>query len=408
MKAADGIKIATCACAAAACLLFARASAAYSSNSPQGAALAVQLVPFHADYLVRLAAWNPSRGTELLHGAVSLDPYHTQAIIGLGYDAEFRQHDTVGAEKLYLSAAQTNHMFVPKWTLTNFYFRQERPEPFLRWARATLAITPYAAEPVFSEMWMLLPDAHRLASAVPDEPGVLWQYAWFLSGTGRYTAIPAAIQRLVRSTDPSNAELYGKTGIVGPILDKLLQHGFAGEAVASWTALSSAHWLQLPSPSTRAPLTNGDFAVQTWQHGFDWLVMNVSGVSEEQQRDRKRFEIEFSGDQPEQCTLLQQWMPLEAGAYRLRWNAQADKPDTLADVSWHLRGPHGEDFSSHSFAESPAEWVVNAPQPGAYLLSLEYARRPGYTRAEGALLLSHVTAASTRFAHIGAASESDP
>jgi hypothetical protein len=380
-------------------LLLARASVLYSQNTPQSSAAAARLVPFRASYLVRLAAWHPDRKTDLLRRAVRLNPFETEAWIDLGLESEFDRNNTAEAEHLFREAARTNHMFVPKWTLANFYFRHEQVPQFLNWARQTLEITPYSAQPVFAEMWLLLPDgAPQLAHAVPDNPNTLWQYAWYLSNSHQFAAIPPVIARLVHAAGPAMADNFGKSTIVGPILDHMLQSGYASESLQIWRSLQEGAWVHTRQPNTSQPLSNGDFGIPIWPHGFDWLPITTPGITTEQHPQAHEFQIEFSGDQPDPCPLLQQWIPLESQRiYTVHWSAKADTPDTAADAAWHLRTPTGAELLTSPALGTGGTWTFTFPDStGAYLLSLEYARQPGYVRAKGLLTLTEVSVVSAR------------
>ena len=132
--------------------LFARASFLFQQNTAMSAQRAVELVPYNASYVAGLAGWQPAKRIALLHRAVELNRFDAESWIQLGLAAEMDQHDVASAERYYLQASAVDRMFLPRWTLTNFYFRQQRPVEFFRWAEATLKITPYPADPVFAQM----------------------------------------------------------------------------------------------------------------------------------------------------------------------------------------------------------------------------------------------------------------
>ncbi len=121
-------------------------------------------------YVAKLAEWQPDKKAALLERAVHLDPFDARSWIQLGLTAEMQQHDISAAELYYLRAAHVNHMFLPKWTLTNFYFRQQREPEFFHWAKATLEITPYSPDPVFTQMWLISQNADQIANAIPRQP----------------------------------------------------------------------------------------------------------------------------------------------------------------------------------------------------------------------------------------------
>ena len=365
-----------------------------SRNTRQSVVVAARLVPYNSAYLVRLAGWDPAQRTALLKRAVALNPFEVQAWFRLGYDAELVQHNVAFAEHCYLQAAAVNHMSVPKWTLANFYFRQGRESEFLKWAKATLEISPYSGDPVFAEMWLLDPNPEHLALSVPDRPSALYQYAWFLNKARQFATMPAIVQRLVRAAGNENPERFGVTDILGPIEDGLLAAGYPDAALQVWRTLSSAGWVKLPVPSPTKPLTNADFQVPFWNHGFDWVAIGNSGVAITRDPVAKALLLEFSGDEPEHCVLLQQWIPLQAGhSYNLRWSADAEGSDKPLGFTWHIRPVEAVDFASLDLLATPkATWKFSAPQSaGMQILSLEYARPLGERRAKGVLRISHLS-----------------
>ena len=130
--------------------LFARASFLFQQNTATSVQKAVELVPYNASYVASLAEWQRSQKIALLHRAVELNPFDAESWIQLGLAAEMEEHNVASAERYYLQAWRVDRMFLPRWTLTNFYFRQQSPHEFFRWAEATLQITPYPADPVFA------------------------------------------------------------------------------------------------------------------------------------------------------------------------------------------------------------------------------------------------------------------
>src|SRR5207302_7605452 len=102
--------------------------------------------------------------------AVQLNPWDYQSWIQLGLLAEMQQGNAEEAERDYLRAVEADHMFLPRWTLTNFYFRQRKASDFFHWANTALQITPYSSDPIFSQMWLVSQDPSRIAAAIPDRP----------------------------------------------------------------------------------------------------------------------------------------------------------------------------------------------------------------------------------------------
>jgi hypothetical protein len=108
-------------------LILARAAYLFACDTRTSVPAAVQLIPYNSVYVARLAAWMPAERNQLLHRAVKLNPWDFQSWIQLGLATEMEHNDAEGAERQYLHAATVDRMFLPRWTLTNFYFRHRRP-----------------------------------------------------------------------------------------------------------------------------------------------------------------------------------------------------------------------------------------------------------------------------------------
>jgi hypothetical protein len=377
--------------------LFARASFLFERDTADSVAAAVQLVPYNATYVARLSAWQPERKIALFRRAVKLNPFEVDAWIQLGVAAEMEQRDIASAERYYLEAARIDHMFLPKWTLTNFYFRRQREDEFFHWAKAALEISPYQPDPVFGQMWLMTQDARRVAMAVPDRPGVLLRYAGFLANARQYTAIPPILHRLVAAAGRANPGSYGRDDQVGPIVDRLLAAGEIDSALEIWRSLEQGNWVNFPAPSFAAPLSNGDFHSPFFRHGFDWMPASLDGVDIVQIPEGKNVRVAFSGNQPEHCVLLQQYIPLEANrGYRLRWKADGQGIEMPSGLAWHVHPVSDErriDLAGGDLlAGSQGTWQFSVPAgANLSLLTLEYSRPAGSVRIAGVLTLQGVS-----------------
>jgi len=288
-------------------LLLARAAHLFALDTQAPVSAAVTLVPYNAAYVARLAAWRPTERDTLLRRAVELNPWDFQSWIQLGLSTEMQQNNPEGAEPYYLRAATVNHMFLPKWTLTNFYFRQRRPSNFFHWANAALQITPYSSDPIFAQMWLASQDAARIAAAIPTRPRILLQYAWFLSNARQFAAIPNVIHRLILRTGNAEPQLWGRDDLVASIEDRILRDGNRQDALAIWTRLHEGGWIRQSIPNVQHPLTNGDFRIPFFRHGFDWEPADSSCSRVEQVSNAGRVRITLPGDQADACVLLRQY-----------------------------------------------------------------------------------------------------
>jgi len=138
-----------------------------------------------------------------LRVAVALNPRLSSAWISLGLDAEAKGN-LPDAEMDLLHAAQVDHLYLPAWTLANFYFRRGAAEDFWLWARRAAALT-------FDDYRPLL----RLADALESSPRVvaarlaggaplLRAYLDLLIGLGRLDRAQEVAELLEARHDPAD------------------------------------------------------------------------------------------------------------------------------------------------------------------------------------------------------------
>ena len=379
------------------CFVFARASYLFQQDTAASVPAAVRLAPYDGSYVARLAGWQPDKKIGLLHRAVELNPFDADSWIQLGLAAEMEQRDTAAAERYYLQASKVDRMFLPRWTLTNFYFRQERSSEFFLWAKASLQITPYPADPVFAQMWLMSQDPQRIAACVPDRPGILLQYASFLANAHQYEFVAPVVKRLTIATTGRNPVEYGRDDQIGPLEDRLLAAGDVEPALEIWKSLNQARWIALAAPTPAHPITNGDFRVPLFEHGFDWQFLNSSGLTVEQAPDQHSLRIAFSGDEAEHCVLLQEYVPLDPNrAYRLSWTAEASGLESPSGITWQVH-PIGEEkqislVAGDLLSGPEGTWDFQSPNGSKLsLLTLEYTRPAGQVRANGSVVLQQVS-----------------
>ena len=61
-----------------------------------------------------------------------------------------------------------------------------------------------------------------------------------------------------------------------------------------------------------SPITNGSFGKSPTSHGFDWHLMTVEGVSSFLNVNPNALGFEFSGEEPDSFTLMNQTAPVQA------------------------------------------------------------------------------------------------
>ena len=387
----------TCGCVSALySLLLASASWLFRQDTAASVAEAVRLVPYNSNYVTRLAAWHSAQKIALLHRAVKLNPLDYESWIQLGLTSEFQQHDRAAAERYYLKAADVNRMFVPKWTLTNFYFRQERLNDFFAWASATLAVTPYPPDPVFLQIWLISHDARRIARAIPERPRILLPYVWFLSNRHQYALIAPVVDRLIRAVGNRDPWAWGRDDLIALSEDRLIAEGYRDPALNIWASMVKAGWIHKTIPTVSHPITNGDFQTVFFRHGFDWMPVNSGCARVEQFVAAGEVRVRFSGDEPENCIIMQQYVPLRSGrGYRLRWELHSQLPDTVSGLRWHvLPSPVRNDIESISpdlLSSTTRDWDFESAKGAEVgILLLEYSRPLGHLRTKGTAVLKSV------------------
>ena len=374
--------------------ILARASYLFSQDTATSVPAAVHLVPYYSQYVARWAAWDTARQVPLLKQAIALNPFDYQSLIQLGLNAEMTEGDPKTAESYFLQAAAVNKMFLPKWTLTNYYFRRQNLSEFFRWANETLKISPYSGDPVFTQMWLMSQDSARLSAAIPDRPRALIQYIWFLSNSKQYGAIPPMVQRLVRVVGNDDPRAWGRDDLIAASLDRVLAAGELRTGLQIWTTLCDGRWIAQSVPDADHPLTNGDFRLPFYRHGFDWASAETEGVRIQQLTDGAFLDIVLSGDQPEHCELLRQYVAVEPGfLYKLQWKADAQGIAAGSGLAWHLRATKADAaIESGGLLNAPQTWeFVAPPNVSGFLFTLEFNRALGHVKPSGHLTLRSVS-----------------
>lgn len=377
-------------------LILARASSLFEEDTAVSVAAAVRLQPDNAAYLDRLASWQPEDRKALLQRSLVENPFNYNAWIRLGLMAEMQDGDNATAEHDYLQAATVNHMFLPRWTLANFYFREQKPDAFFYWTKETLAVTPYASDPVFAQMWQMTQDADTLNAAIPDRPRILLQYAWYLSNAKQYDSIPRAVERLVHLVGHDDPRKWGRDDLLAVSEDHMLATGYLTPALNVWSTLHAAGWIQQSVPNDQTPLTNGDFSLPFYRHGYDWVPNENTGTRLEQYPEAHEVHVGIYGDEAEQLTLLQQYVAAAPNIhYTISWQVQTEDLEEPSGLAWHLHaiGPAApaEVVSGDLLAQNKRWDFVTPAGAKTFLLTLEYARPFGTARARGGFNLKSVT-----------------
>ncbi len=352
----------------------------FRRGTPASVARALALLPGNTSYLALRALqldYDNQDAGPLLERAARLNPLASAPRIRLGIAAEARG-DFAGAEKWLLDAARVDHQFEPRWTLANFYFRQNRERAtendFWKWLRLALAVSYGDRRLAFDLAWRVSQDpAEILARAIPTDHAVMRAYLDYLLDRHRDAAGSAALS-LAAVRDPADVPALEAA------CDALIAAGKTAEARVLWRALGHA--------PAAALLINGGFTEDPRGHGFDWRPIESAGVQHARLAASPGHRVSLSGKQAEACDLLLQYVALAPGRrYRLRWDARTVNLASPSGIEWAVGTAAGIVESSEAWRAGSA--VFTAPT-GLLPLRLRYRRPAGQARAEGAVEIRNV------------------
>ena len=360
-------------------LRLAVADAAYRQGTPESVARAAALEPLNTAYLTLHALQLEYAGGDArpeLEKIVRITPDASAPRIKLGLEAEARG-DAGEAEKWLLDAARVDHQYEPRWTLANFYFRQQKMDQFWRWMRAALEVSYGDRSAAFDLCWREAPDASViLERAIPERHEVLAAWVWYLASRDRGDAAEAAI-RLSKARDLDDA------AVLNLEMDRLVEAGRREAALQIWKSLGYAD-----PPESGNLIEHPDFEAPRVGHGFDWRLIENAGVKFtpiETPPAPAELRISFDGMQPEACLLLEQFVGIEKGKrYVLRWEARGD----ATGVAWQAGAESGTVHGGDDWTRGELGFAAGKDGEA---LALRYARPLGEARTEGSIELRHIS-----------------
>jgi len=374
---------------AAACCLgiwcswrLARADYLFHKDTEASIRAAISLAPDGWKYYMRLAQFDQEHARELLAAALRLDRYNAEADIEMGLQYE-AQGDFVSAEHSLLQAYAVDHTYLPRWSLANYYFRRDNMPAFWIWARSAAAMPSAEIGPLLELCWRVSPDPKQISAAIANEnPKFLRQYIVFLQTKNQIDAVASIAPRLVRNGDPivDRPLLYA-------VVNRLVAANDANAAVSLWHMLIKRHWVVA---DTTLP-NNADFAREPLPVSFDWLLPETAGLHS--WPGPSGLETEFSGNQPENCTITEQTVALTPGNYALDYAYQTANIPPNTGLQWQIVDAKSNavlvkssDLSSDTLKHALLKFTV---PPDAPLLSLRliYRRALGTTRFSGTLII---------------------
>ncbi|MGC2328454.1 MAG: hypothetical protein WA604_17200, partial [Candidatus Sulfotelmatobacter sp.] len=316
----------------------ARADYLFRLNTAESVRSAIRLEPDAWKYYMRLALFDDAHAQQLLETAIKLDPYNAQADIALGLRLE-AAGDYSGAEKLLLDAFAIDRTFLPRWSLANFYFRRNNLAGFWTWARSAAEMSSDNARPLFELCWRVSPDPHDIARRIlNNNPVLIQQYLDFLLAKNQLAAAAEIAQRLTQVGDPKTDD-----PAMFSVIDRLIAAREGDAAKALWTALIEKQWLVADTGTPNNP----NFARDPLPVGFDWTLSSFPGLHS--WPGPSGLETEFSGEQPENCTIAEQAIALPPGNYALEYSYRTDEIPPETGLRWQIIAADSETV----LAESP-------------------------------------------------------
>ena len=247
----------------------ARADFLFKQDTEQSIRSAIRVAPDAWEYYMRLAQFDRSHARELLTKSLDLNRYDAQANIELGLQYE-EEGDIGRAEKQLLEAYNVDHTYLPRWSLANFYFRQDNMPEFWKWARSAASMPSDDIGSLFEICWRISPDPTKITAALLNEkPEMIRQYIGFLLSKDQPAEVATIAPMLVRVGDPETDR-----PVLFSVVNRLSAGNEAGPSTALWRLLMDKHWVVA---DTSVP-NNGQFQREPAPVNFDWSLPEYQGL----------------------------------------------------------------------------------------------------------------------------------
>ena len=347
--------------------------------------LATSNTPDSAEYHFRL--WQGAQNSSVeLDRALALNPRYTAAWIARGLEAE-TAGDRKKAEASLLQAAEIDHLYLPRWTLANYYFRAGDLPRFWTWARRAAGMA-YEPAALFQLCWRASGDGREiLEKAIPEAPALRQAYLDFLLSTNRLEAAGPLAAELSQSAGASQLDLLLR------YCDALLARKQAGPALQVWNALAERGMIPYRALDPRiGALTNGELAAAPLSRGFDWRPAHIEGAALSLDTGSRQLSLSLSGKQPESCEFVEQYLPVLPNVrYSFRYRYRTRDLAAETGLTWSLVDARtvaelatGAVPASPGWSEQTLTFSTGSG-PDLLRVLLRYRRPAGSMRAEGSV-----------------------
>jgi hypothetical protein len=359
------------------------------------------LDPANAECAARLAIMAEQYGvtsSKLWAKALELNPYDSSLMTqaALAYETS---SDPARAERTYLEAARLSQTWLPRWSLANYYYRQNRPRDVAKWARLALERGHGDRFPLYSlcrSAGFTYPEILKGVLPQGHVPSIESFMVFLRSQPGSSEALgtlTTAGMQLLELVGPSPPPNPGVDQLAYAV-DHLIRQGEPERAHRIWQGMKSHRLLPPEFGPGAGVLTDAGFSgVQMAAPAFAWEMAKVEGVEVLAGTPPGGVKIELSGGQPEALVVLSQCVRLSGFTRWVLTFESSESGDQPAGqhFRWRL-----EDLISHKelapvsvqgagggqWEKSRLVWEVS-PGLAFYRLRLNYQRPLGSSRMTG-------------------------
>jgi hypothetical protein len=359
-----------------------RADSLFREDSVQSLNAAIKLVPDGWQSYMRLAQLDRQHAHGLLETALKLDRYNAQAAIELALQDE-AEGQYGEAENQLLAAFSVDRTFLPRWSLANFYFRRNNLPAFWMWAKKAAEMPTEDMSPLFELCWHVTPDAGEIAkSIVNDDPSLVRQFLSFLIVKDQWDPLATVAPRLVRVGDPETDRAFLLEAV-----NRLVAANNGAGASRVWRSMIEQRWV---AGDATLP-NNGDFNREPLPVAFDWNLPEYPGLHS--WPGSSGLETEFTGEEPENSIIAEQYLTLPPGSYSLNYSYHTTGIAPGTGIRWQILDAktsivmaESDPLSSETQSQAGWSFVIQQGVP-LQRLRLAYQRTPGTPRVAGTLLV---------------------
>jgi hypothetical protein len=364
------------------CWQFARADYLFHEDTEDSIRAAIRMVPDGWQYHMHLALFDHSHARELLSTSLRLNPYIAEAHIELGLEYE-AEGNLARAEQELLEAYHVDHTYLPRWSLANYYFRQGNLPAFWTWARSAAAMPADEIGPLFELCWRVSPDPAKItATLMNGKPELIRQYLGFLLAKDQLPAVAIVAPHLVRSGNQETDR-----PLMLSVVNRFVAAKDAASAEALWRLLAEQKWVVADNTVPN----NASFQREPQPVSFDWSLPEYPGLHS--WPGSSGLESEFTGSQPEDCTVAEQAIALKPGDYAMAYEYHTSGIPPSTGIRWQIVDVKSDsvlaesrDLSSDTLQKSTMAFSV-PPSASLLRLRLGYRRALGTPRISGTLVV---------------------